>query len=173
MNKINFYEQLVRLTRKIYKKNIAERLFFAVEKHDEDEFNFVFKELMTGDAELFKQIEKFKKICHDEYKEKRSRLILFGKEENLRKNLKLFNPNIIDAPSFLVLSFCIKMDDATFFDIENDIKALTTYVNAINASGYRELSSFLYSESWISIYRRKKYNTLYALLEAVFNGEFE
>ena len=174
MNNRYVYDQIVLLTHEIESRDIAEKLFFAVEEHDEEEFYNVFRSFINNNHELIKQIQIFKKYCYNALKLNDNALNIFGKLEDEKiKYLKLFNPNIIDALSFLILVFCLEIDDACFFDLQYNTKSLTTYLNAIYASGYHELANFLRNESWLDVYNQKRFPSFFALLEAIFNGEFE
>lgn len=172
MTRQEIYEQVVQLTSELHNLGVAEKIFTAASTGEAKNVKAVFKSFKKDNPELYERIVSFGEQLKGFVYRNTWGARIFGAEEDEQNGVTVYDDNTVNAQSFYALSFFANIDEACFFDWGTESSEV--FLKAIEETGYEKLAKFVTSYSWNEeVEENKTYATLYDLLIAIFNGEFE
>ncbi len=171
MTKQEIYDQVVNLTSELAHTDIAIKIFDTANNGSAEDVENAVLEFQTENPELHQKIVDFGQKCINMMNEGMD-VEIFGVVEDTVRGLYVFDPILIDALSFELLTFLIEVDDSQFFsEWEDDVQPL---LDSIVESDYDELANFLELEQ-ISKFVGSggSYSNWYEFLVDLFAEEIE
>lgn len=184
MTKQQIYDTIVSLTAEIKTTDVGFKLFEAA-KLNGQKVKEVSETFMTEYPELYQKMcsfaTEFNKLIDE------SDTCIFGLEKDEENEIFVFDPNVINVPSFFVLTFLTDIDDLYLFteeyiEVEDEeyVTSFDPYYETLEEeSGSYDLVDFLgsayfYEEEleWLKDYGYE-YSNIYDLLTDVFAGKLK
>lgn len=170
MTRREVLEKVIRISNELSDIHFAKRMVEAAKTKDEETFNKLIDRMQKYKLNTYNEIIELGKTINELINShNKSECLIFSDREKKEQGVVIFDANIYDSLSILIISFLGNFEVGNLF--ENWGCSDSTFVFIEHIACYKRLSKFVVENNYHKFY--KKYSNLYDFVVDIFDGKYD